>query len=76
MNINYWKTFVTTVEKGTLSAAAEELHFTQPGVSKQLQALEDYYSLCLLERRGREVRLTAAGEICYRHARKIGRAHV
>ncbi|QGP90929.1 HTH-type transcriptional activator CmpR [Neomoorella glycerini] len=73
MNLNYWLTFITTVEKGTLSAAAEELHLTQPGVSKQLQALEDYYGLRLLERRGREVRLTAAGKICYRHAKAIAR---
>ncbi|MDN5327014.1 MAG: hypothetical protein PWP41_1710 [Moorella sp. (in: firmicutes)] len=71
MNINHLITFITTVEKGTLSAAAEELHLTQPAVSKQLQALEDYFGLRLLERRGREVRLTAAGEICYRHARII-----
>ncbi|MDN5344553.1 MAG: hypothetical protein PWQ18_664 [Clostridia bacterium] len=73
MNLNYWLTFITTVEKGTLSAAAEELHLTQPGVSKQLQALEDYYGVRLLERRGREVRLTGAGEICYQHARAIAR---
>ncbi|GEA16248.1 LysR family transcriptional regulator [Moorella sp. E308F] len=73
MNLNYWLTFITTVEKGTLSAAAEDLHLTQPAVSKQLQALEDYYGARLLERRGREVRLTAAGEICYRHAKAIAR---
>ncbi|HHP51131.1 MAG TPA: LysR family transcriptional regulator [Moorella mulderi] len=71
MNVNYLLTFVTTVEKGTLSAAAESLYLTQPGVSKQLRALEEFYGLRLLERRGREVRLTAAGEICYRHAKAI-----
>ncbi|MDN5361351.1 MAG: hypothetical protein PWP70_398 [Moorella sp. (in: firmicutes)] len=71
MNFNHVLTFIATVEKGTLSAAAEELHLTQPAVSKQLQALEEYFGLRLLERRGREVRLTAAGEICYRHARII-----
>ncbi|PRR69028.1 HTH-type transcriptional activator CmpR [Moorella humiferrea] len=71
MNLNLWLTFITTVEKGTLSAAAEELHLTQPAVSKQLQALEDFYGVRLLERRGREVRLTAAGRICFRHAKAI-----
>ena len=71
MNFNHLFTFITTVEKGTMSAAAEELHLTQPAVSKQLQALEEYFGLRLLERRGREVRLTSAGEICYRHARII-----
>lgn len=73
MNINYWLTFITMVEKGTLSAAADELHLTQPAVSKQLQALEDYFGVRLLERRGREVQLTAAGRVCYRHARALAR---
>lgn len=73
MNINYWLTFIATVDKGTLSAAATELHLTQPAVSKQLQALEEYFGVRLLERRGREVQLTAAGKICYRHARAIVR---
>jgi len=73
MNLNYWLTFITTVEKGTLSAAAAELHLTQPAVSKQLQSLEDFYGVRLLERRGREVQLTAAGRICYRHAKALAR---
>jgi len=71
MNVNCWLTFITTVEKGTLSSAAEFLHLTQPAVSKQLQSLEDYFGVRLLERRGREVQLTAAGQICYRHAKAM-----
>lgn len=73
MNFNYLLTLITTVEKGTLSAAAAELHLTQPAVSKQLRVLEDFFGVRLLERRGREVRLTAAGRVCYRHARAMAR---
>ncbi|MBC7336485.1 MAG: LysR family transcriptional regulator, partial [Clostridia bacterium] len=71
MNLELLETFVTTVEKGTLSAAAEELHLTQPAVSKHLRALENYYGARLLDRTGREVRLTAAGRLLYRSAKEI-----
>ncbi|MGI9950929.1 selenium metabolism-associated LysR family transcriptional regulator [Moorellaceae bacterium AZ2] len=71
MNLNQLETFVITVEKGTLSAAAEELHLTQPAVSKQLKALEEAFGLRLLERSGREVKLTEGGRIFYRRAREV-----
>ncbi|GFN22471.1 selenium metabolism-associated LysR family transcriptional regulator [Thermanaeromonas sp. C210] len=71
MNLNQLETFVVTVEKGTLSAAAEELHLTQPAVSKHLKALEETFGLRLLERSGREVRLTEGGRIFYRRAREV-----
>ncbi|MGB9887018.1 MAG: LysR substrate-binding domain-containing protein [Moorellales bacterium] len=71
MHLEWLETFVATVEKGTLSAAAQHLHLTQPAVTRHLQALEDYYGARLLERRGREVRLTAAGRRLYRSAKEV-----
>lgn len=71
MNLNLLETFIVTVEKGTLSAAAEELHLTQPAVSKQLKALEELLGLRLLERSSREVKLTPGGHLFYRRAREI-----
>lgn len=71
MNLSQLETFVITVEKGTLSAAAEELHLTQPAVSKQLKALEEFFGVRLLDRSGREVKLTEGGRIFYRRAREI-----
>ncbi|MGB9661266.1 MAG: selenium metabolism-associated LysR family transcriptional regulator [Moorellaceae bacterium] len=71
MNLGQLETFIITVEKGTLSAAAEELHLTQPAVSKQLKALEEFFGARLLDRSGREVRLTEGGRIFYRRAREI-----
>jgi DNA-binding transcriptional LysR family regulator len=46
---------------GTIRAAAAALSFTPSAVSQQLSALEREAGIALLERRGRSVRLTAAG---------------
>ena len=63
MNINYLRTFLTVLETGSFSAAARMLGLTQPAVSMQIQALEDYFGTKLLERRGRGLELTRAGEL-------------
>lgn len=73
MNFNHLLAFITTVEKGSISAAAEDLHLTQPAVSKQIQSLEDFFGVRLLERLRREVQLTVAGQVVYCHARVICR---
>lgn len=56
---------------GSFSAAARELGCTQPAVSQQMRALEQYASTALLLRTGRETRLTQAGEALLRHASGI-----
>lgn len=55
------RTFRTVAARGNLSAAARELHLTQPAVSNQLRELEDACGLPLYERMGRGITLTAAG---------------
>ncbi|MCB5165440.1 LysR family transcriptional regulator [Streptomyces bambusae] len=54
--------------RGTIAAVAEALAFTPSAVSQQLSALEREAGLPLLERTGRRVRLTPAGENLVRHA--------
>lgn len=63
--------FVTVVEKGNFSRAAEELHMTQPAVSQYIQNLERTMGTKLLERTNKYVRLNKAGEIVYHHAKEI-----
>jgi len=67
VNINYLRTFLTVLETGSFSAAARMLSITQPAVSMQIQALEDYFGTKLLERRGRGLELTRAGELALRN---------
>src|SRR5919107_1310882 len=57
--------------KGSFSAAAESLSFTQSAVSQQVAALEREAGAVLVERSARGVRLTDAGEAVVRHAEGI-----
>src|SRR5215203_4705621 len=57
--------------RGSFSAAAESLSFTQSAVSQQVAALEHEAGAVLVERSARGVRLTDAGEAVVRHAEGI-----
>jgi DNA-binding transcriptional LysR family regulator len=54
--------FLCVVRRGSVTAAAEELFVTQPSVSAAVAALERELGAKLLERDGRGLRPTAAGE--------------
>src|SRR4051812_3230960 len=54
--------------RGSFSAAAEALSFTQPAISRQIAALELEAGTQLVDRRARGVRLTPAGELLLEHA--------
>lgn len=53
---------------GTVTATAEALHLTGPAVSQQLAALEKEAGVPLLEKQGRTLRLTFAGQRLVEHA--------
>ena len=54
--------FITVVKRGSVTAAAEELVVTQPSVSAAVNALQRELGVMLMERSGRSLRPTAAGE--------------
>jgi len=54
--------------KGSFSAAAESLAYTQSAVSQQIAALEREAGTVLVDRNARGVRLTEAGRALVRHA--------
>jgi len=68
MNLDYLKTFYTTVKENSISKTAKLLHMSQPGVSVQLQALEKELGFELLVRSNKGVVLTEAGKIVYDYA--------
>jgi DNA-binding transcriptional LysR family regulator len=63
--------FIRVAEAGSFSIAAEQLHLTQPAVSKRVAALEDQLSVRLFDRIGRQIRLTEAGQVLLPNAYKI-----
>ena len=64
-------TFHAVARLGSVSAAAEEMHLTQPAVSIQIGVLEASAQTALLQRTGRGVRLTEAGELLAGYAGRI-----
>ena len=71
MDLRQLLTFRTVVDKGSFSQAAEELEISQPAVSFQIRALEESLGHRLLDRSGRRVTVTEAGEVVYRDARRM-----
>lgn len=67
MNLDYLKSFFTIVKHNSISKAAKELHLTQPGLSMQLQSLENEIGAKLLTRSNKGVELTAEGKIVFEH---------
>ncbi|HEX5535262.1 MAG TPA: LysR family transcriptional regulator [Actinomycetales bacterium] len=58
-------------DTGTISAAAERIGTSQPAVSQQVRRLERRLGTALLERAGRGIRLTEAGEVLARHGSAV-----
>jgi DNA-binding transcriptional LysR family regulator len=57
--------------RGSLSAAAESLDYTQPAVSQQITSLEREVGMTLLERGTRPITLTDAGRALVEHAEAV-----
>jgi DNA-binding transcriptional LysR family regulator len=63
--------FVAVAESGSVSAAADVVHVTQPAISRQLRQLETELGLDLFSRTGGRLHLTAAGSQFLPHARDV-----
>lgn len=73
MELRQLESFVLLAELRSFTRAAEALSLTQPAVTRQVAALEQELHTRLLERMGRRVRLTAAGEVLLPYARTMVR---
>lgn len=63
--------FQKAAEKQHLTKVAEELHISQPSLSRTIKTLETDLGAPLFERSGRNIVLTRYGEILLRHTEKI-----
>ncbi|MEV4644709.1 LysR family transcriptional regulator [Saccharopolyspora sp. NPDC049357] len=69
MTLTQLRTFLAVADTGSVHAAARQMFVTQSAVSAALNALQKSLGLQLLERDGRGLRLTRAGEVYADHAR-------
>lgn len=69
MELRQLRYFVTVVDAGGFTRAAERLHLTQPGLSAQIKQLERTLGQQLLDRGARTVTPTAVGAAVLAHAR-------
>jgi DNA-binding transcriptional LysR family regulator len=71
LNVNRMRMLREVAERGGIAAAAETLYMSPSAVSQQMAVLEREAGTPLLERRGRGVRLTAAGESLVAHTDRV-----
>ena len=71
LNVGRLRVLVEVARRGSFSAAAEALSYTQSAVSQQVASLEAEAGMTLLERHARGVRVTPAGHALVEHAEGI-----
>ncbi len=65
------RTFITVIDLGSHTKAADALGRSQPAVSLQIKRLEDVVGAKLMAQRGRQFSLTGEGEVLAVYARQI-----
>ncbi|MEX3009795.1 pca operon transcription factor PcaQ [Hoeflea sp. TYP-13] len=68
IKLRHLETFVEVARQKSVSRAAENLHLTQPAVTRTIRELEDICGRPLVEREGRGIRISHHGEVFLRHA--------
>lgn len=74
MDVEQIRQFVQIARSGTVSAAARELHLSQPAISRSLQRLEDELGSPLFDRTRNSLTLNAAGRAALPNAEEMLRA--
>src|ERR1700761_4379184 len=71
IDLSRLRVLVAVAREGSVTAAAEALHYAQPSVSHQLAKLEAEVGVPLVQRMGRGIRLTDAGRLLVDRAESI-----
>ncbi|MGQ7262688.1 LysR family transcriptional regulator [Vreelandella sp. V005] len=71
MDTQSLQAFMAVADTQSFSRAAEQLHLTQPAISKRIATLECQVGTRLFDRIGRRIALTEAGNVLLPQARRI-----
>jgi len=71
LNLNHLRYFWAVYRTGSIAAAGQELHLSQPTISAQLKQLETALGQPLFDRVGRRLVPTDFGHMAYRYAEEI-----
>ena len=71
MELRLLRYFLTVAKEQNFTRAAEQLHITQPTLSRQLAAFEEELGVPLLVRKGKNITLTEEGILLKRRALEI-----
>ncbi|WP_052339591.1 LysR family transcriptional regulator [Gorillibacterium massiliense] len=71
MDIRHIQYFLEVIKKGSFSKAAEDLHISQPTISKLIKDFETELGITLLKRTTRKFELTDAGKVVYQQGQVL-----
>lgn len=71
INLNHLRIFYYAAKEKNLTKAAESLFVTQPAVTMQIKALEQYLETALFRKRGKFLELTDQGSMLFSYAERI-----
>ena len=71
MELRLLRYFLTVAKEQSFTKAAEQLHITQPTLSRQLAAFEEELGITLFLRNGKKISLTDEGILLKRRALEI-----
>jgi DNA-binding transcriptional LysR family regulator len=71
IDLSQLRVFHAVCEARSFTRAAESVHLTQPGVSKHIRQVEEYFGVPMFDRLGKKVALTEAGEVLFEATRGI-----
>lgn len=71
MSLNEYRAFLSAASLGSMTLAAQQLGYTQSGISHMIASLEEKTNLCLLQRNKKGARLTPEGQMLLPLIQKI-----
>ncbi len=68
LNFNQFRVFYHAAQQGNFTLAAEKLFISQPAVTAQIRAFEEYCGFKVFKKKGRNIWLTPEGETLLKYA--------